>query len=256
MARLAGKVALVTGAASGIGRATARAMAEEGAAIVATDLNETDGAALAEEIEGAGGQGLFLRHDVSQEDDWAAVMAALGARFGRLDVAVNNAGIGEPLPIRQTSLADWRRTIAVNLDGVFLGTKAAIEAMAVSGGGSIVNISSVLGIVGSPASAAYSAAKGGVRLLSKSAALECAEAGLGIRVNSVHPGYIETPMVQDAFERRADPAATRKHIEGLHPLGHLGDAADIAAAIVFLASDDSKFVTGTELVVDGGFTAR
>lgn len=256
MARLRDKVALITGAASGIGRATALAMAEEGAAIVATDLNETDGAVLVREIEGAGGRALFLRHDVTREEDWAAVMSALRERFGRLDIAVNNAGIGEPSPIRETSLADWRRTIAVNLDGVFLGTKAAIEAMAESGGGSIVNISSILGIVGSPTSAAYSASKGGVRLLTKSAALECAEAGLGIRVNSVHPGYIETPMVETALDRRPDPAATREYIEKLHPLGHLGEAADIAAAIVFLASDESKFMTGTELVVDGGLTAR
>ncbi len=255
MARVQDKVAFVTGGASGIGRAAALALAAEGARLVVTDLNEQDGAAVAAEIEAAGGESLFLRHDATIESDWAAAVESALGRFGQIDVMVNNAGLGFVRPIVEMTMEEWRRVMAVNLDGVFLGTKAAITTMAPRGGGSIINVSSILGIVGTAGASAYSASKGGVRMLTKSAAVECAQAGLNIRVNSVHPGYIDTPMVQGALGQQPDPAASRALIESRHPVNHLGEPADIAQAIVYLASDDAKFVTGTELVVDGGYTA-
>ena len=255
MARVQDKVAFVTGGASGIGRAAALALAGEGARLVVTDLNEQDGAAVASEIEATGGEALFLSHDATDESDWAAAVEAALGRFGQIDVMVNNAGLGFLRPIVEMTMEEWRRVMAVNLDGVFLGTKAAIAAMAPRGGGSIVNVSSVLGIVGSAGTSAYSASKGGVRMLTKSAAVECAQAGLNIRVNSVHPGYIDTPMVQGALDKQPDPAASKALIQSRHPVGHLGEPADIARAIVYLASDEAKFVTGTERVVDGGYTA-
>ena len=245
MARVQDKVAFVTGGASGIGRAAALALAGEGARLVVTDLNEQDGAAVASEIEAAGGEALFLRHDATSESDWAAAVESALGRFGQIDVMVNNAGLGFVRPIVEMTMEEWRRVMAVNLDGVFLGTKAAITTMAPRGGGSIINVSSILGIVGTAGASAYSASKGGVRMLTKSAAVECAQAGLNIRVNSVHPGYIDTPMVQGALGQQPDPAASRALIESRHPVNHLGEPADIAQAIVYLASDDAKFVTGT-----------
>ena len=255
MARLQDKVALVTGGASGIGAATAERFAAEGARVVASDIDEVGGEAVAEAIRGAGGAAEFLAHDTTDEAAWRAVIDRIVAAHGRLDVLVNSAGIGIAKPILETSLADWRATMSVNLDGVFLGTRIAIEAMSRTGGGSIINLSSAYGMVGGPNVSAYAASKGGVRLLSKAAAVECARAKLGIRVNSVHPGFIETPMVQAGLERSGAPEERRRHIEGLHPVGHLGEPADIANAILYLASDEAKFVTGTELVVDGGLTA-
>lgn len=256
MGRVSAKVALVTGAALGIGKATALLLAREGAKVVVADMKEQEGHAVVAEIEAAGGEALFVSLNVTVEEDWSKAMAAIKARFGRLDIAVNNAGIAYTGTVESTSLADWRRVQAVNLDGVFLGTRYAVEAMKPQGGGSIVNLSSIEGLVGDPTLAAYNASKGGVRLFTKSAALHCARSGYRIRVNSVHPGYIWTPMVQGLTADTPDQVAARQKLVDLHPLGHLGEADDIAYGILFLASDESKFMTGSELVIDGGYTAQ
>nr|WP_256515660.1 glucose 1-dehydrogenase [Alsobacter ponti] len=240
-----GKVALVTGAASGIGLATTRRFVAEGARVIAADLN-VDG------LETSGSLRPF-RLDVAQEDQWVAAIAAALDAFGRLDILVNNAGIGAPGPIVELSLADWRKVMAVNLDGVFLGIKHAVPAMERSGGGSIVNIASMLGHVATVNASAYCASKGGVALLTKAAALEMAAAGGRIRVNSVHPGFIETPMLGDRL--RADPAR-RALITGQTPVGRLGTVEEVAAAVLYLASDEAGFTTGSALVVDGGYTAQ
>jgi NAD(P)-dependent dehydrogenase (short-subunit alcohol dehydrogenase family) len=267
--RVAGKVALVTGAASGLGAATARRLADEGAAVMLTDLATDAGAAVAAEITDAGGRAAFMRHDVTLPGDWEKVVAATIAAFGRLDVLVNNAGISKPGNDLMThSLDDWRAVLSVNLDGVFFGLRFAGPAIAASGGvlggetgdqpcnphGSIINLSSILGKVGLPGAAAYCASKGGVSLLTKAAALEWAP--LGIRVNSVHPGFIETPMVDAAIHNSENSNEMRDMLITAHALGRLGHPREIADAIVFLASDESSFMTGSEVVVDGGYTAR
>lgn len=250
--RLAGKVALITGAASGIGAATARLFAAEGAKLVLTDVNEAGAKALAAEI---GGGALGFEHDVTSEAAWDMVMAEASVAFGRLDVLVNNAGIGRATPILETSLAQWREVISVNLDAVFLGCRAGIAAMK-ERGGAIINLSSILGLVGSPLTAAYAASKGGVRLMTKTLALEVAQNGWKIRINSVHPGYIDTPMVAAAVARAPDAEQRRAYLIAQHPLGRMGRAEEIAEGILYLASDASSFVTGSELVIDGGYTAR
>jgi NAD(P)-dependent dehydrogenase (short-subunit alcohol dehydrogenase family) len=254
--RVEGKVAVVTGGALGIGKACAQVLAQEGAKVVITDIKEAEGRALAEEIQAAGGQALFVRQDVAQEAEWQAVVAATLQAFGRLDILVNNAGIGTSVNIEEETLAGWRRLMSINLDAVFLGTQYAIKTMKGTGGGSIVNISSIEGLVGDPSIAAYNASKGGVRLLTKSAALYCARGGLNIRVNSVHPGYIRTPMIDNALAASPDGQAMYDYLVSLHPVGHLGEPDDIAYGVLYLASDESKFVTGSELVIDGGYTAQ
>lgn len=246
MGRLEGKVCLVTGAARGIGEAIARAFADEGALVVMTDVLEDRLAALAGELEQTA-----KVHDVADEAGWAALVAAIGQDFGRLDVLVNNAGFGWLKPVTQIPLEDWRRLMAVNLDGVFLGLKHAIPLMARGGGGAIVNMSSMYGTVGNAGTSAYCASKGGVTMLTKAVALECAEAENGIRVNSIHPGYVDTPSVAETMTD-----GQREALRVLHPLGRLADPAEIARSVVFLASDDASFMTGAELAVDGGFTAR
>ncbi|MBX3507947.1 glucose 1-dehydrogenase [Parvibaculum sp.] len=268
MARLKGKVALVTGAAKGIGAATARVLAREGAKVVCTDVDETAGIAVADDISDAGGEAVFMQQDVVSEAQWEAAVKLAEDRFGGLHVLVNNAGIApEGGPIEEKTLASWRRTIEIDLDSVFLGCKYGIRTIkkytAKGGmGGSIINLSSILGLVGQPNASDYNAAKGGVRLLTKSAALECAEAGYNIRVNSVHPGYIDTPMVADALNRgvvsgqAVGPNEMRELLTMLHPIGRLGVDTEIANAILFLSSDESSFMTGTEVVVDGGYTTR
>ncbi len=250
--RLAGKVALITGAASGIGKATAELFRREGAQLILSDLNGPGVEAVAAAL---GNSSLGLQHDVTDEAAWERVMAAGKGAFGRLDIVVNNAGVGRGSPLLETSLAQWRDVIAANLDSVFLGCRFGVAAMKETGG-SIVNISSILGIVGTPFALAYSASKGGVRLLTKSVALECAQSGWRIRVNSVHPGYIDTPMVQASIANSPAPDDRKKHLLAQHPIGRLGQASEIAEGILYLASDASSFVTGTELVVDGGYTAR
>jgi len=259
--RLADKVAIVTGAASGIGLATARAFLRAGARVAASDLDAPDLAALGLDPDST----LGLAHDVGEEADWGEVVAATLSRFGRLDILVNNAGVGGVGPLLDTSLADWRAVMRVNLDGVFLGTRAAVRAMQAAertSTGTVVNVSSVLGLVGAAAGvAAYSASKGAVRLFSKSVALECAALGWTIRVNSVHPGYIATPLLERRLRQRAEAEGLAvgdlvRGLEAKHPIGRLGTAEDVAAAILYLASDEAAFVTGAELVIDGGYTAQ
>ncbi|MGE0718005.1 MAG: glucose 1-dehydrogenase [Alphaproteobacteria bacterium] len=258
---LDGKVALVTGAARGIGAAAAHRLAAAGAWVVVTDVLEKEGRATAAAIGEEGGTAMFLAHDVTREADWERVIAETVAEYGGLHVVVNNAGIFRHGRLEDLDLAQWHQVAAVNLDGVLLGTKHAIRAMK-AGGGSIVNLSSMAAIVGSAFSSGYSMSKGGVRSFTKAAAVECAELGYAIRVNSVHPGVIDTDMATQVVEKFTthsganDAAQVRERIRVAHPAGRLGTADDVARAIVFLASDDSAFMTGAELVVDGGFTAR
>jgi NAD(P)-dependent dehydrogenase (short-subunit alcohol dehydrogenase family) len=255
MARMNGKVALITGASVGLGRATAIRLVQEGARIAMTDVDDKNGLAASDEINRLGGEAIFLHHDVAQEGDWKSVIESVLSRFGKLDAVVNNAGVALGGTVEETSLEQWRWLMSINLDGVFLGTKYAIGAMKKSGG-SIVNLSSIEGIIGDPSLAAYNASKGGVRIFTKSAALHCAKAGYNIRVNSIHPGYIWTPMVENYLASQSDPAAAKQVIAALHPVGHLGEPVDIANGVLYLVSDESKFVTGTELVIDGGYTAQ
>lgn len=255
MKRVAGKVALVTGAASGLGRACAELLAREGARVVLTDR---DADALHEVAARIGGSPLALKLDVSREADWQAAMERTLAECGGLHILVNNAGVAFPNgSVEQQTLEDWRAVMSVNADGVFLGTRHGIAAMRRTGaGGSIVNFSSILGIAASSTTAAYCASKGAVRLFSKSAALHCAKAGYRIRVNSIHPGYIRTPMLDAALSRLGNPREELRRVEALTPLGHAGEPDDIAFGVLYLASDESKFVTGTELVIDGGYLAQ
>ena len=253
--RVQGKVALVTGAASGLGADSARRLAAEGAAVLLTDIADEGGEAVAAEIVGAGGKAAFLHHDTSLEEDWERAAAHVVERFGKLDVLVNNAGIGTAaMELMTHSLADWRRMMSINLDGVFLGMRWCGPAIAATGGGSVINLSSILGKVGMGGAAAYCASKGGVLLLTKAAALEWAP--LGIRVNSVHPGFIDTPMVTNALHASENGNEMRDLLISQHALGRFGVPREIADAILFLASDESSFMTGAELVVDGGFTAH
>jgi 3(or 17)beta-hydroxysteroid dehydrogenase len=230
--------------------------AREGADVAVSDLNAAAGEAVAAEIKAMGRGAIFIRHDTSDEASWKAAIAAVKQRFGRLDVLLNGAGIALRKSLLETSIADWRKVQAVNLDGVFLGTREGIMAMRESGGGSIINISSIAGIVGLGMSAAYCASKGGVKLLTKSAALECGANGWKVRVNSVHPGYIETPMVMESIAAAASGERLKKSIVDRHPLGRMGKAEEIAEGILYLASDAASFVTGAELVIDGGYTAQ
>lgn len=258
MGRVQDKVALVTGAALGIGAASSKLLALEGAIVVLTDLKDREGEAMAASIRAAGGQALYLHHDVADETDWEQTIATTMDRFGRLDVLVNNAGVGWGGPPEDETLERWRKLMSINLDGVFLGTKHAIRAMTSQkpARASIINISSIEGIIGDPNLGSYNASKGGVRLYTKSVALYCAKAGLGIRVNSIHPGYIWTPLVEHYLSEAGDVAEGRKALDAMHPIGHVGEPEDIGYAVVYLASDESKFVTGSELVVDGGYTAQ
>lgn len=253
--RVAGKTALVTGGASGLGAESARRLAREGASVVLTDLAEEDGQALADEILAAGGKALFLRHDVTSETDWESVVARTMETFGRLDILVNNAGIAiTGLELMTHSLEGWRKTLAVNLDGVFLGLRYGGPAIAAGQrGGSVINLSSIMGKVASPGAAAYCASKGGVLMLTKAAALEWAP--LGIRVNSIHPGFIDTPLVSGILRNAENANERREMLINRHPIGRLGVPREIADAVVFLASDESSFMTGGEMVIDGGYTA-
>ena len=256
MNRLVEKVALITGGAVGIGEACARLMAKEGASVAISDVNIERGSTLAEEISCTGGAAIFLEQDVGDEAQWRRVIEAVVDRFGRLDIVVNNAGLGIGGDVEHATLDDWHRLMRVNLDGVFLGTKYGVQTLRRFGGGSIVNLSSIEGLVGDPNLAAYNTSKGGVRLLTKSAALYCAKAGYNIRVNSVHPGYIWTPMVEHYLREAGDVDGGRKMLDAMHPVGHIGEPNDIAYGVVYLASDESKFMTGAELVIDGGYTAQ
>ena len=256
--RVEGKVALVTGAANGLGRAAALTLAREGAILVATDLQQAAGASLIDEILATGGRGRFLRHDVTDEDAWRAGVDNIRRAEGRLDVLVNNAGIGLSGPVTEMSLADWRRQTAVNLDGVFLGVKHALPLMRLGGGGSIINVSSIAGIKASPNVSGYCATKGAVRLFTKSVALECAAAKDGVRVNSLHPGIVETAIWDTLIGTGPEGANARPRgptlaalTERAVPLGRPGLPEEVAAGVLWLASDDASYVTGTELVIDG-----
>lgn len=256
MSRMQGKSAVITGGALGIGRACALKFAEEGAAVAVTDVDASKGSIVAEEIRGRGGDAIFIEHDVADEAGWDHVMKVVIERYKQLDVLVNNAGVALAKDVEHTTLEEWRWLMSINLEGVFLGMKHAIQTMKANGSGSIVNLSSIEGLVGDPNLAAYNASKGGVRLLTKSAALYCAKAGYNIRVNSVHPGYIWTPMVENFLKTQGDIAQGRRMLDSLHPIGHIGEPDDIAYGVLYLASDEAKFVTGTELVIDGGYTAQ
>ncbi|HEX2481772.1 MAG TPA: glucose 1-dehydrogenase [Methylomirabilota bacterium] len=249
--RLPGKVALISGGARGMGAAEARLFAREGAQVVVGDILEAEGKAVEADIAAKGGQAAFVRLDVTREADWREAVALAERRFGKLNVLVNNAGIGGAGRIEDTTLDAWERVMSVNATGVFLGTKAVIAAMRRAGGGSIVNISSQLGLVGmDDSSPQYTASKGAVRLLTKTTALQYAREG--IRANSVHPGPIVTPMTERLL---ADPATHRRMLSRI-PLGRYGESEEVAYAVLYLASDESAFVTGSELVIDGGWTAQ
>ena len=249
--RLEGKVALISGGARGMGAAEARMFASEGASVVIGDVLEDEGRRVAAEIGEAAGQALFVALDVTSESQWRDAIDAAESTFGRLDVLVNNAGIGGGGNVEETTEADWDRTMDINAKGVFLGTKIAIPAMRRSGGGSIINISSQLGIVGvDNSSPQYQASKGAVRLLTKSTAIQYAREG--IRANSVHPGPIVTPMTEAG---RADQDRYDLTISRI-PLGRYGEPNDVAYGVLFLASDESSFMTGSELVIDGGWVAQ
>jgi NAD(P)-dependent dehydrogenase (short-subunit alcohol dehydrogenase family) len=254
MGRVQDKIAIVTGAASdpGLGRTTAQVLAREGARVVVTDIDEAGARDCARAIREAGGEALALRHDVTREEDWQAVLAETERAYGRLDVLVNNAGIAVLKPMEELTLADWNRQIEVNLTSVFLGCRLAMGTMRATGGGSIVNLSSVAGLVGMATCGAYGASKGGVRLLSKCVAIEGAPHG--IRCNSVHPGVIWTNMQAQATGA-SDPSGVAVG-PGRVPLGRVGRPEDIANCILYLASDEAAYVTGAEFTVDAGMTAQ
>ena len=244
MARFDGRVALITGGASGIGKATAQRIAAEGGTVMIAELQDEAGAAVVTEIEKAGGTAGFVHLDVTDEREWADAVDATVSKFGSLDILVNNAGIGDTEPLEVTTVETWDKVVAVTQTSVFLGMKAAADALKKSGNGAVVNVSSMYGIVGSGVSPAYHAAKGAVRLLTKTTALGWAKDG--VRVNSVHPGFIDTPILGDT-DRDMLIAGT--------PMGRLGRPEEMAALIAFAASDDASFATGSEFVADGGYTA-
>ena len=259
MGRVDGKIAIVTGAAMGLGEAAARMLAREGAKVVLTDIKDREGKAVANVLARNHDAAIYMHHDVSKEEDWEHVIGETVAAFGRVDVVVNNAGVGVGSPPEEQTLEQWRWLMSINLDGVFLGTKHAIRVMKQHPpkGGSIINLSSIEGLVGDPNLGAYNASKGGVRLYTKSVALYCAKARLNILVNSIHPGYIWTPMVENYLGQTGDNIDQgRRAVDAMHPVGHMGEPGDIAYGVLYLASDESKFVTGAELVIDGGYTAQ
>jgi NAD(P)-dependent dehydrogenase (short-subunit alcohol dehydrogenase family) len=248
---LTGKVALVTGAAAGLGEAIARRLAAEGATVVVTDIEDAQGKAVAADLPNA----TYLHHDVADEQGWASVIAATNDAHGRLDILVNNAGITLMGSLEEMDLARFRKTLDVDLVGPFLGCKAALPLMRAGGGGSIVNIASISGLQASANLVAYNAAKAGVTLMTKSIALHCAETRSGVRCNSVHPGVIRTAMLDKVMAQVADPDALMAGFVATHPIGHIGEPDDIAEMVLFLASDRSKFITGAAMMVDGGATA-
>ena len=253
MGRLDGKVALISGGAQGMGATEARMFAQEGAKVVIGDVLDAEGASVAAGIAESGGDALFVHLDVTDEEAWRSAIVAAVTTFGKLDVLVNNAAIWRGGRVADTTVEDWEAVLAVNAKGVFLGTKLAIPEMTKAGGGSIVNISSAAGLVGSSrnSATAYTASKGAVRLLTKDTAVQYAKEG--IRANSIHPGAVDTPMIQQVFQgdqRSIEEARVR------NPLGRIGTPEDVAYGALFLASDESSFMTGSELVIDGGATAQ
>lgn len=255
MNRVKDKVVIVTGGAAGIGKATCVLLAKEGAKVAVTDILNEQGKTLVENITNNGGEAAYWHLDVSQEAEVEKVFTQVRQKWGKIDVLVNNAGIsGVNKPTHEITEKEWNSLMAINVNGVFFCTKHAIPAMIDAGGGSIINLSSIYGLVGAADSPPYHASKGAVRLMSKNDALLYAKNH--IRVNSVHPGFIWTPMVESFIQQQGDPEAARQKLDTLHPIGHMGDSDDIAYGILYLASDESKFVTGSELVIDGGYTAQ
>ncbi|MGE5488593.1 MAG: SDR family NAD(P)-dependent oxidoreductase [bacterium] len=254
MDRVKGKVAIVTGGALGIGRSACLLLAREGAAVAVTDVLEAEGKKTTDEIVASGGKARFWKLDVSSEESVQTVFAEIEREFGGIDVLVNNAGIsGVDKPTHEITEQEWDRLMAVNVKGVFFCTKHAIPAMRRRGGGSIINLSSIYGIIGAGDIPPYHASKGAVRLMTKNDAL--IYAADRIRVNSVHPAFIWTPLVEK-LAGQGDVAAFRRELDARHPIGHVGEPDDVGWGIVYLASDESKFCTGSELVIDGGYTAR
>jgi 3(or 17)beta-hydroxysteroid dehydrogenase len=251
--RVAGKLAFVTGAASGLGRACAGLLVREGARVALADRNVAGVEELAAQL---GPAAFAVPLDVTKPEDWTAALATVEQRLGGMNILVHSAGVGMVADVEQTTLEQWRRIHAVNLDGVFLGTQGALPIMRRSGPGSIVMISSVAGIIAGHNLAAYNSSKAAVRMLAKTVAMHCARDGGLIRCNSVHPSFIDTPMVQAMFAGAADPAAARAKLARQIPLNRLGEPEDVAYAVLYLASDESRFVTGSELLVDGGICAQ
>lgn len=251
MKRAENKVVIITGGALGIGRETCLLMAKEGAKVAVTDILDKEGQALVEEINQSGGVSKYWHLNVAHEKEVEKVYAEVVKEFGKLDATVNNAGIaGADKPSHEITEQEWDRVMDINVKGVFFCTKHAVLHMKKSGGGSIVNISSIYGLVGGADLPPYHASKGAVRIMSKTDAIQYAKDK--IRVNSVHPGFIWTPLVEELGK---DHPGFRKHLDSLHPIGHVGEAIDIAYGILYLISDESKFTTGSELVIDGGYTA-
>ena len=248
--RLNNKAVLISGGARGMGSVAAKLFCSEGASVIIGDILEDEGRKIEAEINESGGVCIFVRLDVTSEEDWDSAVNLTVERFGKLDILINNAGIFPMESIEETTVESWDRVMDVNAKGVFLGTKAAIPAMRTSGGGSIINLSSIAGLVGSAYSASYNATKGAVRLLTKSTAIQYAKDG--IRANSIHPGLVDTLM---ASELLSDPDLQVKRLAST-PMGRTGTAEEIAYGALFLASDESSFMTGSELVIDGGFTAQ
>ena len=249
MGRVQGKVCLVTGGAAGMGREHVLLLAEEGARIVLTDLNEEAGQATVAQVKGMGGEAIFVKHDVASEDDWLKVVDTAVEAFGKVDVLVNNAGVLALKSIQETTAADWDFVNNINTKGLFFGVKHVLSAMEKAGGGSIINISSIYGIAGAPNASAYQASKGAVRIFTKSAAVEYAP--YNIRVNSVHPGVIATSMTAEIM---ADPAATDAMLGGAI-IRRPAEPKEVSWGVLFLATDESSYMTGSELVIDGGYTA-
>ena len=257
MKRVKNKVAIVTGGASGLGKSSAKLLAREGAKIVVSDIDEEGGKKVVQQIKEDGGEAIFIKQDVAKEDEWKNVIETTLETYGKLHILANSAGIGLGGTVEDVTLEDWKNLIDVNLNGTFLGTQYGIKGMKETGeGGSIINFSSIEGLIGDPNLPAYNASKGGVTIFTKSAALHCARQGYGIRINSIHPAYIWTPMVENFLKAQGNVEEGKKQLESLHPVGHLGEPDDIGYGVVYLASDESKFMTGSELVIDGGYTAQ
>ena len=266
MADLKNKIVLVSGGARGIGAAISAAMAEAGAKVVISDLLEKEGQNKVSELLSQGHQASFIKHDVTDELEWKKTVSFCSTTYGGLDVLVNNAGIYFTGPIEETSLEDWKKMFSVNVEGVFLGTKTAIpeikkRSIKRESSGSIINLSSIAGLVGSPSHGTYTASKGAVKLFTKSTALECAALEYNIRANSIHPGVIDTQMGSQVIKNIIEKTGSgdneaRAQVAELHPLGRFGRPGEVAQTAVFLASDDSSFITGAEFVVDGGLTAK
>jgi NAD(P)-dependent dehydrogenase (short-subunit alcohol dehydrogenase family) len=256
--RIAGKVAMITGAAGGIGRAIARRFADEGARIVLSDL---DADALSEEADLFAGRGvevLSVTHEVRDEASWIAAMEATARKFGRLDILVNNAGVAAPAPsvFEDITLAQWRKVMDVNLDGVFLGLRCAIPFMRRTGRGAIVNIGSVAAYVGTPGGPAYGTSKGGIRALTKQAAVLCARNGDNVRINAVHPCYVWTPLAEAGATARWGADQAKDRLRAMHPFGVLAEPDDVANIVLFMASDEARLINGADIIADGGLLAQ